>query len=94
MALIVKSLPSHINDSQHPLEIFHEFNFFGEQKLISTMDIKSLTLLFLKEESLLALKHFFDQHVVKEPSSETLLHVAELSTVLHSVILSANKPTV
>ena len=94
MAPIVKSLPSHINDSQFVLGIFHDFDFFGEQKLIFTMDIKSLTLLFLKDESLLALKHFFDQHFVKESSSETLLHLAELSTVLHSVILSANKPTV
>lgn len=29
------------------LSEFHDFNFFGEQKFIFTMDIKSLTLLFL-----------------------------------------------
>jgi len=42
MAPIVKSLPSYIKDSQHALEIFRDFNFPGEEKLIFTMDISSL----------------------------------------------------
>ena len=42
MAPIVKSLPSYIKDSQHALEIFRDFNFFGQDKLIFTMDISSL----------------------------------------------------
>ena len=42
MAPIVKSLPSYIKDSQHALEIFRDFNFLGQDKLIFTMDISSL----------------------------------------------------
>ena len=42
MAPIVKSLPSYIKDSQHALEIFRDFIFLGEDKLIFTMDISSL----------------------------------------------------
>ena len=39
MAPMVRSLPSHVKDSQHALQIFRDFNFLGEEKLIFTMDI-------------------------------------------------------
>ena len=39
MAPIVKSLPSYIKDSQHALDIFRDFNFLGEDKLIFTMEL-------------------------------------------------------
>ena len=42
MTPIVKSLPSYIKDSNHALEIFHNFNFSGEKKIIFTMDMTSL----------------------------------------------------
>ena len=42
MAPIVRSLPSYVKDSQHALQIFRDFNFLGEGKLIFTMDITSL----------------------------------------------------
>ena len=42
MAPIVKTLPSYIKDSQHALEIFRDFSFFDQNKLIFTMDITSL----------------------------------------------------
>ena len=42
MTPIVKSLPSHIKDSNHALEIFCTFNFSGENKIIFTMEITSL----------------------------------------------------
>ena len=76
MAPIVKSLTSYIKDSQHALEIFRDFNFLGEDKLIFTMDISSLYTVIPNSEGLLALKYFFDQRTVKEPSSETLLRLA------------------
>ena len=79
MAPIVKSLPSYIKDSQHVLEIFRDFSFLGEDKLIFTMDISSLyTVIPNGEGLLLALKYFFDQRTVKESSSETLLRLAKL----------------
>ena len=42
------------------------------------MDITSLYTDSLNDEGLRALKHFFDQRTVMEPSSETLLRLAEL----------------
>ena len=78
MAPIVKTLPSYIKDSQHALEIFRDFSFLDQNKLIFTMDITSLYTVIPNDEGLRALKHFFDQRTVKEPSSETLLRLAEL----------------
>ena len=42
------------------------------------MDITSLYTVIPDDEGLRALKHFFDHRTVKEPSSETLLRLAEL----------------
>ena len=42
MAPIVKTLASYIKDSQHALEVFRDFNFLGQDKLIFIMDITSL----------------------------------------------------
>ena len=78
MATIVRSLPSYVKDSQHALQIFRDFNFLGQDKLIFTMDITSLYTVIPSDEGLLALKHLFDFRTVKEPSSETLLRLAEL----------------
>ena len=69
MAPIVKSLPSYIKDSQHALEIFRDFNFLGEDKLIFTLDVSSLYTVIPNSEGLQALRYVFDQRTVKEPSS-------------------------
>ena len=69
MAPIVKTLPFYIKDSQHALEIFRDFNFLGQNQLILTMDITSLYTVIPNDEGLRALKHFFDQRTVREPSS-------------------------
>ena len=79
---IGKFLPSYIKDSAHALKIFRDFNFSGQDKLIFTMDITSLYTVIPNSEDLRALKHFFDQRTVKEPSSETLLRLAELVLTL------------
>ena len=73
----------YVKDSQHALQIFRDFNFLGEDKLIFTMDITSLYTVIPNGEGLLALKHFFDLRTVKEPSSETLLRLAELVLTLN-----------
>ena len=87
MAPIVRSLPSYVKDSQHALqifpEIFRDFNFLSEDKFIFTMDITSLYTVIPNGEGLLAFKHFFDLRTVKEPSSETLLRLAELVLTLN-----------
>ena len=81
MAPIVKTLASYIKDSQHALEVFRDFNFLGQDKLIFIMDITSLSLLSF---AILSLKHFFDQRTVKEPSSEIRLRLAKLVLIIAS----------
>ena len=46
------------------------------------MYITSLYTVIPNDESLPALQRFFDHHTVKEPSSETLLRLAELVLTL------------
>ena len=70
MAPIVRSLPSYVKNSQHALQIFCDFNFLGE-------DITSLYTVIPNGEGL------FDLRTVKEPSSETLLRLAELVLTLN-----------
>ena len=81
MAPIVKTFSSYIKDSQHALDIFRDFSFLGPNKVILTMDITSLYTVI--PNGLRALKHFFDHRTVKEPSSETLLRLAELILTLN-----------
>ena len=83
MAPIVRSLPSYVKDNRHTLQVSRYFNFLGEQKLIVTMDIPPLYTVIRNDEGLLALKYFFDLRTVKEPSSETLLPLAELVLTLN-----------
>ena len=75
MTPIVKSLPSYIKDSNHALEIFRNFNFSGENKIIFTMDITSLYTVIPNDEGIQALKYFFNQRPIKKLSSETLLRL-------------------
>ena len=90
MAPIVKTLPSYIKDSQHALEIFRDFNFLDQNKLIFTMDIEYLHTVIPNDEGLLALKHFFDHRTVEEPSSQTLLRLTELVLTLNCFSFGGN----
>ena len=90
MSPIVKTLPSNIKDSQHALEIFSDFNFLGQNKLIFIVDITFLYTVVPNDEGLRALKHFFDRRTVKEPSSETLLRLAELVLTLNCFSFGGN----
>jgi len=54
------------------------------------MDISSLYTVIPNSEGLLALKYFFDQRTVKEPSSETLLRLAELVLTLNCFSFAGN----
>ena len=54
------------------------------------MDIISLYTVFPNGESLLALKHVFDLRTVKEPSSETLLRLAEIVLTLNCFSFADN----
>ena len=54
------------------------------------MDITSLYTVIPNAEGVLALKHFFDLRTVKEPSSETLLCVAELVLTINCFLFADN----
>ena len=84
--MYVKTLLSYIKDSQHALEVFRDFNSLGRKKLIFTMDI----IVIPNNGGLGALKYFFDQRIVKEPSSETLLRLTELALILNYFSLDGN----
>ena len=72
------------------VEIFRDFNFLGEDKLIFTMDISSLYTVIPNSEGLKALRYFFDQRTVTEPSSEMLLRLAELVLTLNCFSFAGN----
>ena len=88
MAPFVKSLPTYINDTNHALNILKQFSFPGNNKFLFTMDITSLYTVIPSNEGLLALKYFFDQRTVKEPSTDTLLRLAELVLTLNCFTFS------
>jgi len=83
MVPIVKSLLLYIKDTNHTLEIFRDFNVSGANKLIFTMDITSLYTVIPNNERRQALRVFFYQCTIKEPSSETLLRLAKLVLTLN-----------
>ena len=80
--------PTYIKDTNHALNILKQFSFPGNNKFLFTMDITSLYTVIPNNEGLLALKYFFDQRTVKEPSTDTLLHLAELVLTLNCFTFS------
>ena len=76
MAPIVKTLPSHTKDSQQALEIFRDFNIFGQKNLFSLWILHIFILLF-------PMINDFDHRTVEEPSSETLVRSAEQVLILN-----------
>ena len=70
------------------LEIFCEFNFFGGNKLVFTMDITSLYTNFPNDGGLQALKHLCNQGTGKEPRNTTPL--GELVLTLNRFSFSGN----
>ena len=44
MAPIVKTLASYIKDSQHALEVFRDFNFLSQDKLLFTIFVTLISL--------------------------------------------------
>ena len=84
MLPIVQSLPTYIKDTNHALNIFNDFQFPDtSSKLLFTMDVKSLYTVIPNDEGLRALQHFFNLRTVLEPSTPTLLRLAELVLTLN-----------
>ena len=79
MQPIVHSLPSYIKDTTDALQTFQNYRFSSSSnKLVFSMDVKSLYTSIPHSEGLKALRHFFDKRTHKYPPTETLLCLAEL----------------
>ena len=87
MAPFVKQLPTYGKDTHHALSIFGSFIFdVSDQRpcFLFTMDFKSLYTVIPNDGGLQALAYFLDQRTVKEPSTHTLVRLAELVLTLNA----------
>ena len=81
---LVKTLPSYIKDTKHALQIFDQIRFSGSHKFIFTMDVKSLYTVIPHRDGLEALKFFLNKRTLLEPSTTTLIRLAELILTLNN----------
>ncbi|MBN3318489.1 KV105 protein, partial [Atractosteus spatula] len=84
MRPLVERLPSYIKDTNHALQLFNAFQFQGPECYIFTMDITSLYTIIPHNDGLIALKHTLDKRTVLEPSTHTLVCLAELVLTLNA----------
>ena len=85
-APFVRSLDSYVKDTTHMLNILDSFRFrdVDGQRIIFTMDIKSLYTVIPNEGGLRALQYYLDKREILEPPTYTLLRMAELVLTLNS----------
>ena len=87
MAPFVKQLPTYVKDTNHALSIFDSFTFDASDQrpcFLFTMDVKSLYTVIPNDGGLQALSYFLDQRTIKEPSTHTLVRLAELVLTLNA----------
>ena len=77
---------SYVKDTTHMLNILDSFRFsdVDRQRLVFTMDIKSLYTVIPNDEGLRELQHYLDMREVLEPSTDTLLRMSELVFTLNT----------
>ena len=75
-----------MKDTTHILNILDSFRFSndGGQRLVFTMDIKSLYTVIPNDEGLVSLEYFLDKREVKDPPTDTLVRMAELVLTLNT----------
>ena len=85
-APFVQSLDSYVKDTTHMLNILDSFRFrdVDGQRLIFTMDIKSLYTVIPNDGGLRALQYYLDKREILEPPTDTLLRMAELVLTLNT----------
>ena len=84
-APFVRSLGSYVKNTTHMLNILDSFRFsdVNRQRLVFTMDIKSLYTVRPNDEGLRALQHNLDMREILEPPTDTFLRMAELVLTLN-----------
>ena len=82
----MRSLDSYVKDTTHMLNILDSFRFsdVNRQRLVFTMDIKSLYTVIPNDEGLRALQHYLDMRELLEPPTDTLLRMTELVLTLNT----------
>ena len=85
-APFVRSLDSYVKDTTRMLNTLDSFRFsdVGRQRLVFTMDIKSLYTVIPNDEGLRALQRYLDMRETLEPPTDTLLRMAELVLTLNT----------
>ena len=85
-APFVRSLGSYVKDTTRMLNIPDSFRFrdVDGQRLIFTMDIKSLYTVIPNDGGLRALQYYLDKREILEPPTDTLLRMAELVLTLNT----------
>ena len=85
-----KKLPTYVRDTKHALQIFDQIYFNSPNKFIYTMDVKSRYTVTPHRDGLEALKFFLNQGTLLEPSTTTLIRLAELVFTLNNFYLMEN----
>ena len=85
-APFVRGLESYVKDTTHILNILDSFRFSndGGQRLVFTMDIKSVYTVIPNDEGLVSLEYFLDKREVKDPPTDTLVRMAEWVLTLNT----------
>ena len=74
-APFVRGLESYVKETTHK---------DGGQRLVFTMDIKSLYTVIPNDEDMVSLKYFLDKWEAKDPPTDTLVRMAELVLTLNT----------
>ena len=81
---VVQELPTYIKDTS--LQVFHNFRFTGQHKIIFTMDVKSLYTCIPHQDGLKAVEYFMDiERKNPYPPTSTILRLTELVLTLNNV---------
>lgn len=82
---IVEKLPSFVKDTNHLLRIVRDLprSARQSQRLLYTMDVKSLYTVIPNADGLNALRHFLDKRPILDPPTDTLIRLAELVLTLN-----------
>ena len=85
MLPLVANLSTYVKDTTNGLEIVNSFDFNNSnpnQRVLFTMDVKSLYTVIPNDSGLQALAYFLNKHPVLEPPTSTLTRLAELILTL------------
>eukprot|EP00061_Rhincodon_typus_P002984 g18994.t1 len=81
---LVQELPTYICDTTHALHPLQNFRFPGPQHLIFTMNVQSPYTCIPHADGLKALRCFLSRRPNHSPSTDTLIHLAELVLIFNN----------